>query len=239
MDDQHGDDRAWRENRDAAVWGAFGIASLAATHWLDGTPRTFDGLPGHWHAADGAAIGDLEGGTITLRPGEELHRGDLLLRGFARDGMIAVRALHPRAAAERGISTIDRFPYDPDAVLRGVYQPTPAGAVTTVSVDGHRSTAVRDGILAFEWEGALVSLAVDRMDDGSLFAVFADATSGAESHYFRQLRTAPPDADGTVVVDLNRATLPPCAFSDHYVCVLPAPSNRLGVPVRAGEALVR
>jgi len=238
MDDQH-DDRAWREKRDAAVWGPFGIASLAATQWLDGTPRSLDGLPGQWYTTDGAAVGDLDGGTVALAPGDERRHGDLLLRGFARDGMVAVRVLHPRAAAERGISAIERFPYDSAAVLRGVYQPVAGDAVGTVAVDGHRSNVLHDGILAFEWEGALVSLAVDRKDDGSLFAVFADATSGAESYRFRQLRTPAPATDGTVIVDLNRAIVPPCAFSDHYVCVLPSPGNRLGVPVRAGEALVR
>ena len=43
------------------------------------------------------------------------------------------------------------------------------------------------------------------------------------------------DADLLVVVDFNRAYLPPCAFSDFYVCPLPPAGNRLSTPIRAGE----
>ena len=46
------------------------------------------------------------------------------------------------------------------------------------------------------------------------------------------------DADGHVVVDFNRAYLPPCAFSDFYVCPLPPAGNRLDRPIRAGEKKV-
>jgi hypothetical protein len=77
------------------------------------------------------------------------------------------------------------------------------------------------------------------LDDGSLFAAFSDATSGNESYRFRFLRMPAPEPDGSVTVDFNRAYLPPCAFSDGYVCVFPPPTNRWDVPVRAGERLVR
>jgi uncharacterized protein (DUF1684 family) len=71
--------------------------------------------------------------------------------------------------------------------------------------------------------------------DGSLWAVFADSTSGAGSYRFRFLRPAAPDADGRTTVDFNRALLPPCAFADHFVCPFPPPGNTLDIAVEAGE----
>ena len=69
-----------------------------------------------------------------------------------------------------------------------------------------------------------------------LFIVFADATSGFETYGGgRFLSADPPDAQGRVVLDFNRATNPPCAFTPHATCPMPPPANRLPVAVRAGE----
>lgn len=232
------EDEVWRDTRDGAVWSPWGIAALVGTNWLDETPRAFEYAPGLWHEADGVVHGTLEGETITLHPGEEAIRGDVLLRAFSRDGAVALRVLSPDGARERGISSIERFPYDPSAVVRGGASEASAARVDTVSVDGHHASADYETTVTFEWEHTPLTLAAHRQEDGSLFAIFSDATSGSESHRFRQLRMPRPAADGTVEVNLNHATLPPCAFSDHYVCILPPAGNRLPVPVRAGEALV-
>lgn len=109
----------------------------------------------------------------------------------------------------------------------------------TQAVDGYRAETRYDGVVLFELDGVRLELTVERDDDGTLFAAFADATSGTESYPFRFLRLPAPDEDGNVEVDLNRAYLPPCAFSDHYVCVFPPPGNRWQVPVAGGELRVR
>jgi uncharacterized protein (DUF1684 family) len=61
----------------------------------------------------------------------------------------------------------------------------------------------------------------------------------------RFLRTGPVSADGTVVLDFNRAYNPPCAFTEYATCPLPPPANRFAIQddtgatvrlaVRAGE----
>jgi uncharacterized protein (DUF1684 family) len=71
--------------------------------------------------------------------------------------------------------------------------------------------------------------------DGSLWAVFADATSGDGTFRFRFLRPSAPDAEGRTSVDFNRAVLPPCAFTDHFLCPFPPPGNTLPVKIEAGE----
>lgn len=228
----------WVAERDRAVWSAYGIASLAATHWLTDAEAAFPDVAGRWRADGGAVVGtQLPGGDVVLAPGEAIDIDALRLRAFARDGALAVRVLDPRAAERRGIRAIERFAYDPELRVAGRFHPA-AQTIARMSVDHHASATVFDGIVSFTLQGQEVHLIVEE-DDGALFAVFADATAGSESYPFRFVRISAPDPGVEVVIDLNLAFLPPCAFSDHYVCVLPPPGNRLSVPVRAGERGVR
>jgi hypothetical protein len=235
----------WTDERDRAVWGEHGIASLAATHWLTATAQRLPGIEGAWRAgssAEGAvAIGENVGeiARIALAPGDTFPVGTRLLRGFARDGEIALRVFDPAASAARGISAIDRFEFDPALRLTGRFIPSASvQPVVRTSVDDRTVQTIFDGVVRVEFDGTPLELAVEE-DGGSLFAAFSDATSGDESYGFRFIRLPRPTADGVVDVDFNRAFLPPCAFSDHYVCVLPPPGNRWRVPLRAGERLPR
>ncbi len=92
-----------------------------------------------------------------------------------------------------------------------------------------------DGEIAFVLGGAEHTLQAAVEPDGSLWAVFADTTSGNSSYRFRFLRPPAPDDEGRVTVDFNRALLPPCAFADHFICPFPPPGNTLTVAVPAGE----
>lgn len=226
--------RAWIDARDRAVWGRHGLAALAATHWLDDRERECDGVPGVWRTDGAAAIGRVDGAVLRLAPGDAAHHGDVLLRGFAREGAIAVRAYDP--AVLRPGARIERAAYDPRHRVTGVFR-TAATSEPAVAVDGHRTSDDFDGTVAFTLDGHPLELTVQRGAKG-LTARFADATSGVGSFGFRFLRLPRPSADGSVEVDLNRAYLPPCAFSDHYVCLLPPAGNRWTVPVPVGELRV-
>jgi uncharacterized protein (DUF1684 family) len=235
----------WTTARDRAVWDGFGIATLVGTHWLDAQPRSFDEVPGLWSTDGRSAIGDVDGEQFVLAPftDREVVRADgvtVRLRGYARDGEVAVRAFVPSAPAAKGISRIERFAYDPTSDVSGRFVAASDPELSEAeSIDGHVSQKRYAGRVEFEVAGQATGLTVEQDDDGSLFAVFTDATAGTESHRFRFIELPAPDSDGSVEVDLNRAYLPPCAFSDHYLCPLPPAENRLSVPVRAGEALVR
>jgi uncharacterized protein (DUF1684 family) len=75
-------------------------------------------------------------------------------------------------------------------------------------------------------------------DDGGLWLVFADATSGTTTYGAgRQLYAPAPAADGSVVLDFNRTTNLPCAYTDFTTCPVPLPQNRLPVAIEAGEQL--
>ena len=55
----------------------------------------------------------------------------------------------------------------------------------------------------------------------------------------RSLRVSAPDSYGTVVLDFNRATNLPCAYTEFATCPLPPAENRLPVAVEAGELIPR
>ena len=66
--------------------------------------------------------------------------------------------------------------------------------------------------------------------------LFTDATSGVTTYAAnRSLFIAAPAEDGSVLLDFNRATNLPCAYTDLATCPLPPTENRLSVAVEAGE----
>jgi uncharacterized protein len=82
------------------------------------------------------------------------------------------------------------------------------------------------------------------LDDyaGGVFLPFADATNGVDSYGAgRYLLDTPKGADlggdgqGRLVVDLNFAYHPSCAYDPAYSCPLPPPDNRLEAAVPVGE----
>lgn len=80
---------------------------------------------------------------------------------------------------------------------------------------------------------------------GGLFLPFRDATNGSSTYGAgRYLLDAAKSADlGTsevadrLILDFNFAFQPSCAFDPQWSCPLAPPSNRLDVPIEAGERI--
>lgn len=252
-DDFASDWGAWHEARERRIGSPLGLAALAATHWLAGAPAAYDGVPGLWHAAPQGIVGTgqeldgltlLQGGrpidavrgdSVTLDVGQDIEWGEKRLRYFERDGALALRLLDPDAPSRTVLRGIDAFEPDESFVFEGRFRPSaPDESVEFTTIDGHRSEDTPAGVVDLDLPDGPVSLTVTR-ERGGLHAVFADGTSGSETYRFRFLDMPLADEAGRVVVDFNRAYLPPCAFSDFYVCPLPPAGNRLATPIRAGE----
>lgn len=76
------------------------------------------------------------------------------------------------------------------------------------------------------------------LGDGNkgFFVIFADETSAEETYGAgRFLSVEKPDEKGNTIVDFNKATNPPCAFTDYATCPLPPKENILSVKILAGE----
>ncbi|WP_406860014.1 DUF1684 domain-containing protein [Streptomyces sp. HUAS MG47] len=248
----------WHERRTASVAAPHGPLSLSGTYWLSDYPEgRIPAVPGEWRAegdevvlsagaedaitVDGAPlIGTVrltaDHGPIPESRVESAGRRLVVLR---REGLWAVRDFDPESAARRAYRGIEATSYDAGWVLPGVYRPyDEARSIRVENADGRERGLGLSGELLFAIGGAEHGLQVAVEDDGSLWAVFADGTSGESSYRFRFLRPDAPAEDGSVTVDFNRALLPPCAFADHFICPFPPPGNTLSVPVPAGERRV-
>ena len=73
--------------------------------------------------------------------------------------------------------------------------------------------------------------------DSSLFVPFNDATNGTETYEGgRFLDVAKPEIGANIItLDFNKAYNPFCVYNYNYSCPVPPRSNRLAIPVRAGE----
>lgn len=69
----------------------------------------------------------------------------------------------------------------------------------------------------------------------SLFVPFADLTTGKDTYSAGRYLDIPPTATGIYTIDFNYAYNPTCAYNAAYECPFPPPSNRLKVPILAGE----
>jgi uncharacterized protein (DUF1684 family) len=68
-----------------------------------------------------------------------------------------------------------------------------------------------------------------------LFFVFSDPTNKTNTYPGGRFLKTGPVANGTVVLDFNRAYNPPCAVTPYATCPLAPKENRLSVAIVAGE----
>lgn len=234
--------RDWRRARERYAGAEYGPAALESTNWLITEPAAVDGVPGLWAlTGDGGIRGsDLgtAGSSVTLTGTQTLRLGHRELRVFDRRGAVALRVFNPRRPERERFSGIDAYPPREGWRVAARFEETPGESVTVTAIDGATHEQDLAGRLHFALDGIPLTLAATRSSQGGLTAVFGDGTNGIETYRFRFLPIDEPDADGAAVIDFNRAYLPPCAFSDQYVCPQPPDGNRWSLPIRAGERVV-
>lgn len=103
------------------------------------------------------------------------------------------------------------------------------------TVIGIPETYTAAGKLVFKLNGRDCSLVP--FDEGdSYFIIFGDETSGIETYAAgRFLYAAKADSKSYTMLDFNKATNPPCAFTPFATCPLPLRENILSTRVEAGE----
>ena len=94
------------------------------------------------------------------------------------------------------------------------------------------------GLLKFEIDGVKHSLMPLGNGSSSFFVIFADESSAEETYGAgRFLSVEKPDEKGNTIIDFNKATNPPCAFTDFATCPLPPKENILSIEILAGEKI--
>lgn len=245
---------AWRAARLSSVNAPDGPAALTRTVWLDDHPELVFGIPGRWSregdavrvqlaASETAEIdGHPRAGSFLAEPVSETNRTHLSFPGTTvevtrRAGLLGLRLFdHDRAGS---VERIDAFAPSPCWRVEGDFAALPAG--TSQAYDFAVGGSTRDleapGVVSLALGGSVYETMPFR-DGDKLVLVFSDATTGTETKgpcRFVELDAPPLAENGRVVVDFNRAYLPPCAFSDEFNCPLPPRGHRFATPITAGE----
>lgn len=162
-------------------------------------------------------------------------KGQLSL--LERGGRRALRARHAEADTLTGLGPLTYWPADPAWRIQGRFIAHPAGStIEIMDITSQQAAQPNPGVVEFEHRGTTYRLEALEGEEGGLFLIFADRTSGHDSYGAgRYLYTAAPAADGSVTVDFNRAYNPPCVFTDFATCPLPPHGNRLDLAITAGE----
>lgn len=250
---------AWHEAAQERLAAPHGFLAVTAIHWLTADPQRFDGVPGAWWtgpdgvhvtldegerlAVGGSALPDAAThafGVVPERGRVEATYGDTVLEIAKRGGYDILRPRHPDHPLRTAYRGTPAYAPDPRWVVEGRYVPFDAPRPTTVgaAVEGLQHVYDAPGRAEFELDGRPLALTLFGREDGGFLALFTDETSGVTTyHANRSLAVAAPDADGRVVLDFNRATNLPCAYTDLATCPLPPAENRLPVAVEAGEQI--
>jgi uncharacterized protein (DUF1684 family) len=100
------------------------------------------------------------------------------------------------------------------------------------------------GTLSFTVKGQTLTLTAfagegpnGRPDMNRVFLPFSDATSGSDTYVAGRFLELERTATGVYVIDFNTAYNPYCAYNASFDCPLPPASNRLSVPILAGEKI--
>jgi uncharacterized protein (DUF1684 family) len=161
----------------------------------------------------------------------------------ARDELFATHPDTPLLPEDReSFDGLTVAPYDPSLRFE---------VTLDEDVEPHRFEVptATDGVVPFERVGVLHLPGLGDLDawwlasyGGGLFVPVKDATAGHQTYGAgRYLLDTVKGADlgstpsGALIVDLNFAYNPSCAYDPAWMCPLAPPGNTLAVPVRGGE----
>ncbi len=248
----------WHRGQEAKLADPHGFLAITNLHWLTADPQRFPDAPGAWTTGpDGPAVvlddgqtlvvdgvtvtGGHRFGVIPERGGIDAVWNDAVLEVARRGGHDILRPRHPNTPLLQAFAGTPAYAPDPRWVLEARYVPFDEPRPTTVgaAVEGLEHVYNAPGRIEFELHGESLALtAFPGHGAGSLIALFTDATSGVTTYAAnRVLSFDPPAADGSVVLDFNRAVNLPCAYTDLATCPLPPTENRLTVAIEAGEKI--
>jgi uncharacterized protein (DUF1684 family) len=167
-----------------------------------------------------------------------LASGTVTWQVIERGERLGVRIKDSASPARGAFAGSRWFPIDP--AYRVVARLVPHARATKMAVpdaSGGKQTLESPGTLELSLRGTPVRLdpVLDGDDPSDQMIVFRDLTSGRETYGGGRFVRALKQADGTFVVDFNRAYSPPCAFTPYSTCPLPPEQNRLKISVPAGE----
>ncbi|WP_213813667.1 DUF1684 domain-containing protein [Glaciihabitans sp. dw_435] len=248
----------WHARHEEQRADKHGFLAITGLHWLTKDPTRFDDAPGLWSTGEAGPVVELEAGeSLVVQDAEVTGRyefgviaergsrlassGDAALEVARRGGHDILRPRHPEHVLRTEYVGTPTYAPDPGWKVEGRFVPfdQPREVTVGAAVEGLLHVYEAPGVVQVEIDGQSMSLtAFNGHAPGSLLVLFTDATSGITTYAAnRALNIDAPDADGRVVVDFNRSTNLPCAYTDFATCPLPPAENRLAVAITAGEKI--
>lgn len=165
-----------------------------------------------------------------------LSHKDLRWTIIKREDRIGIRLRNLKSPLLKSFHGVDRFPVDANWKIEAtLVKPSQPIEIPITNVLGQTTKQKSSGKLVFTINKVEYSLDALDEEDG-FFILFADETNGDETYPAgRFLSASMPDKNGKVILDFNKATNPPCAFTPYATCPLPPIQNRLPIAISAGE----
>lgn len=202
-----------------------------------------------WMTAGPSAELTLDGEPV--RPGQEVLLFDPVTQDapmvaggslewliIQREDLLGVRLYDHENPLADAFEGFERFPMDSAWHLKARLVPhSEPTQFAVTNVLGQTVMVDSPGILEFTTTTG-ESYSILPMTEGEkMFIVFGDKTNGNATYGSgRYLYVEfPPEGSDMTIIDFNLAYNPPCSYTAFSTCQLPPPSNRLPIPVRAGE----
>ena len=128
------------------------------------------------------------------------------------------------------------FPTAPSYRVKGKYTAYKEPKIVSVpDTTGGTRQMKAPGQIAFTILGKSFTLEPLESASGEWMIMFRDATAGKTTYGAGRFLDVSPTKNGAAVLDFNKAYNPYCAYNPHISCPVVPKSNRLDIPVEAGE----
>ncbi len=261
-------EKAWRAEREAKLKEETSWFAVVGLYWLKEGENTFgtgsdrDLVLPRYAGIDKAGSFFLEAGKLryamargqravidgktvndgALEQGQVWSYNHLRLNLIERGGKLALRVRDLRTPNYTGFTNLNFFDPDPKSVVEAQFVPfeTPR----TVKIDTVINTQEEmsaPGELRFTLQGQELALlaTLESADADSFFIMFKDKTTGDSTYGGGRFIYVPKPVDGKTTINFNRATTPPCNYTDFATCPLPPKENTLPIAIEAGEKKYR
>jgi uncharacterized protein (DUF1684 family) len=161
--------------------------------------------------------------------------GGLTMMVIHRGKRYGIRVKNKQSPVRLHFTGLRWYPVKPQYRIAAEFHAYPQPRrIAIPNVLGDTEPLPSPGYAAFTVGGVRVRL-FPVTEDGRLFFIFRDRTSGKATYGSGRFLDADMPVNGKVTLDFNEAYNPPCAFTPYATCPLPPASNRLSVAIEAGE----
>ena len=237
----------WRTDYEAGLKAPGGWLTVAGLFWLHegdnvvgsdpqsdvvlpaGAPKRTGVLTRH-----GTAV-TFDGRSLKADSADEVKFGDVSMTIIARSDKVGARLRDPHAETVKNFTGCTWFPISESWHVTSKWVPyAQTKKIPIANILGRTEPEDSPGYVEFTLQNKPMRLE-PVSEDGQLFFMFKDATSGKTTYGAGRFLYAAMPKDGVVDLDFNKAKNPPCAFTAFATCPLPPKQNTLAIAVEAGE----